>query len=75
MFVGVCVCVGDCVIDLVTVGVTVCDDVLVFVGDCVLVFVCVGVLVFVGVCVRVGVCVLVCLCGCSCSRRCLGSCF
>ena len=38
MFVGVCVCVGDCVIDLVTVGVTVSVDVLVYVGDCVLVF-------------------------------------
>ena len=69
MFVGVCVCVGDCVIDLVTVGVTVCDDVLVFVGDCVLVFVCVG----VRICRRCALCLCRCLCGCSCSRRCLGT--
>ena len=34
MFVGVCVLVGDCVIDFVTVGVTVCEGVLVYVGDC-----------------------------------------
>ena len=29
VFVGVCVLVGDCVIDFVTVGVTVCEGVLV----------------------------------------------
>ena len=33
VFVGVCVLVGDCVIDFVTVGVTVCEGVLVYVGD------------------------------------------
>ena len=39
VFVGVCVCVGVCVIDLVTVGVTVCDGVILYLlGVCVLVY-------------------------------------
>ena len=43
MFVGVCVLVGDCVIDFVTVGVTVCVGVLVL-CRCLFVLVLVGVL-------------------------------